>query len=273
VNLTPGREIHGRGCSTRPQRRMRPSHDPRMPGSAMDKAELLAAGPVGRKTQFGVVWMSLFLVVVFASSLFRIEDGDTWWHLKTGQLIRESFQVPRADPYSLLSPGKRWVDHEWLFQVLVHEIDAAFGVRGLVVFRAATVLLVFTVLFFYTRREGVPSEKALFLLSLAFVVARSRFFVRPEIVSFLLFALLLFTLLSPPKRPVVRYGLPILLMLVWANVHATCVYGVLAAFAIAAGELLAPAVREGPQAGAPGWPRFGRALRVFALPVAIFRPW
>ena len=55
---------------------------------------------------------TLLVVVVFLSiftyDLARPTDIDFWWHLRTGQLIAESGQVPRADPFSFTAAGRTW---------------------------------------------------------------------------------------------------------------------------------------------------------------------
>ena len=180
----------------------------------------------------------LFFLHAGASSLYKIENNDICWHLKTGELIVQNRSVPRVDPYSLIDPGKKWVDHEWLFQVFAHGIYAGCGASGLVLLRSLLVLLIFFVIYRYTRKIGLDEAKTIFILCFSLVAARSRFMVRPEIVSLFLFVLLLHCLLLPPRRTVLRYLFPAFLIIVWCNVHGACLYGVLASFAIAGGELL-----------------------------------
>ena len=69
--------------------------------------------------------VALFTAVV-ALNIFRISDPDTWWHLKTGELIWKTLAIPRADPFSYTIAGQAWVSFEWLSQVLFAAVFASF---------------------------------------------------------------------------------------------------------------------------------------------------
>src|SRR5512140_2498715 len=47
-------------------------------------------------------------------------DGDTGWHLRTGEWILAHGQIPRQDLFSFTRPDAPWFAWEWLW-------DAAFG--------------------------------------------------------------------------------------------------------------------------------------------------
>src|SRR5258708_25772760 len=59
-----------------------------------------------------------FLTVWTCAS--RFEDPDLWWHLKLGQIIWNTGQIPRTDQFSFTAQGHPWIAHEWLSQVVLY---------------------------------------------------------------------------------------------------------------------------------------------------------
>ena len=64
---------------------------------------------------------ALIGLAVLATAMFSattLNDGDSWWHLTTGEWILSRGEIPHADPFSLTMAGARWTAHEWLADVL-----------------------------------------------------------------------------------------------------------------------------------------------------------
>ena len=59
------------------------------------------------------------------AGLFKVKSYDVFWHLASGRWIVEHGRIPRTDPFRFTSHGAPWVDHEWLFQVLLYSRAAA----------------------------------------------------------------------------------------------------------------------------------------------------
>ena len=47
-----------------------------------------------------------------------LSDGDTGWHIRTGELVLNTGRVPAADPFSFSRPGAPWFAWEWLADVV-----------------------------------------------------------------------------------------------------------------------------------------------------------
>src|ERR1019366_2961095 len=45
-------------------------------------------------------------------------DGDTGWHIRTGEWILAHHQAPVSDMFSFSRPGAPWFAWEWLWDVL-----------------------------------------------------------------------------------------------------------------------------------------------------------
>src|SRR5215204_169238 len=108
-----------------------------------------------------------FEVYVFAFAfLFAsrpINDGDFWWHLKTGEYIIRNLSIPRTDFYSFTSFGKHWVAHEWLSEVIFYLIYSRFGFNTLIFIFTVLKVAAFWVLFRKSRSHPFVKGFALLL--------------------------------------------------------------------------------------------------------------
>src|SRR4051812_11113567 len=57
-----------------------------------------------------------FLALTFLLGVFPLKDTDFWWHLRTGDWIRQTGRVPTHDLYTFTVPDHRWIDLHWGFQ-------------------------------------------------------------------------------------------------------------------------------------------------------------
>ena len=65
-------------------------------------------------------------------------DGDTGWHIRTGEWILQHGTVPTHDLFSYTKPGQVWFAWEWAWDLLFAFIHAAWGLQALAL---STVLL------------------------------------------------------------------------------------------------------------------------------------
>lgn len=68
-------------------------------------------------------------------------DPDLWDHLRFGQDIRKAREVATTDPYSYLTSGQVWINHEWLAEVVFSWVFDVAGSAGLVLLKLAIGLL------------------------------------------------------------------------------------------------------------------------------------
>src|SRR3954451_20068188 len=78
-----------------------------------------------------VLTLAAFLALTFLLGAFPLKDTDFWWHLRTGDLIRQTGVVPRVDSYTFTVAGKPWIDLHWVFQVAISLVYEWGGVRAL----------------------------------------------------------------------------------------------------------------------------------------------
>ncbi|KAB2964419.1 MAG: hypothetical protein F9K18_07570 [Thermoanaerobaculia bacterium] len=127
------------------------------------------------------------------AGVFPIFESDLFWHLAAGRWMFEHGEIPRTDPFRFTSGGAPWVDHEWLFQLVVRGVETIAGLDGLILLRAGALGGFTLLLFHHARRAGLGAGLAGILALAGMLGVRPRFLVRPEIVT--LFALLTLVLL------------------------------------------------------------------------------
>jgi hypothetical protein len=176
-------------------------------------------------------WAKALALIVLAVPLF---NPDLFWHMSSGRWIWAHGAVPRTDPFSFTHGGERWVDFEWLFQVLVYAVHSAAGLWGLRFLKAvllgASFLPVDALL--RERAAGATSRALALAFWSAAVLAQSD--LRPDLFSLIFFSWLLFRLET--DRFSWTFSLP--LFALWSNIHAGFVLGLCLYAAKAASSLI-----------------------------------
>ena len=189
---------------------------------------------------------ALLSAMAGVAALLKIRSYDVWWHLETGRLILSQRSIPSVDDFSFTSRGAAWVDHEWLFQVILFLAHAAAGPWGIAILKAACVLVVGWIGYRALCASGAAGGVALGVVGLAIAGLRFRLGERPETVSMALAcvcAAVALSLLCPrtqDRSPAGRLALFALVTILWANMHASALLAPVLAGACAAGGLVAP---------------------------------
>ena len=149
-------------------------------------------------------------------SFHTLTDTDIFWHLKTGEIIWNSHQVPQKDIYSFTVAGKEWIDAQWLFQLIIYSLYRFSGYTGMILFGAMLTAITWALIMV----PGINPNKyfaAIALGLLALLVTSARLRLRPEILSFFYIAMEIF-LIGQFRRGKkwALYPLPLLLLL-WVN--------------------------------------------------------
>ena len=162
-------------------------------------------------------------VFAFLFASRPLSDGDFWWHLKTGEFIVHNFRIPRLDFYSFTNPGKYWVAHEWLSEVIFYVVYARLGFNTLIfIFTVLTVLSFWVV--FRRSQTHVFIKGVAVLLSVWSILPTIG--VRPRTFTLLFAAIYLAVLhqfVRHKETKAIWWFVPI--MIVWVNLHAGYLIG------------------------------------------------
>ncbi len=184
-------------------------------------------------------------------------DPDVWWHLRVGQWVVEHQDVPATDPFSAYGQGRPWVAYSWLYEVLLYGLYSAFGLTGVVVYRAVMALAITAAVHRLVRRNRPPDLVAAGLTGACLLPLAMLFSERPWLFTILFGTLTLHGVLDlrEGRRSILPWLLPAVFA-AWANVHVQFVYG-LALLVLAC---VAPVIDRRLRGGDEGTPaRFGAA--------------
>ncbi len=188
-------------------------------------------------------------LLLLALALFDprlLNDGDTYWHLAAGNWMLDHGQVPHTDPFSFTRAGAPWQAHEWLAEVVMALAYRLGGWSGLVILYGVALAAAALLL---TRQLGrsLSGLGLALTLALALACAAPNLLARPHVLILPLVVAWTAALLQAREAgrapPLWAAGL----MLLWANLHGSFVFGflLLGAFALEA-VYEAPAGRRWP---------------------------
>ena len=60
------------------------------------------------------ILLIFLLAVLYAINVFSTRDPDLGWHLRAGEIVEQTGQVPHEEPWLYTMPNHKWIDHEWL---------------------------------------------------------------------------------------------------------------------------------------------------------------
>ncbi|MEQ1910900.1 MAG: hypothetical protein ABMA15_18925, partial [Vicinamibacterales bacterium] len=169
---------------------------------------------VDRLTRFTLI------ILIVGQSAAGYTDSDIWGHMAIGLDTLSAGHLLRVDPYSF-THDQPWINHEWLWDVIVATAYRAGGLRTLVVLKVA---LVGAVLWYVHRAsDRAPGWVRTLTLCVVGIACIGQWrSLRPQMATLALYAALL--------SHIDAWWLPLLFVL-WANVHGGWVFG-LAALAV-----------------------------------------
>jgi hypothetical protein len=182
------------------------------------------------------LFLAILLWVFAAGSGWSVllADGDTGWHIRTGEYILDTRTVPAHDLFSFSKAGQPWFAWEWLSDVIFAALHRAWGLKGVVAFTGLALSLAATLLFRYMMWRGVNLLAALLATLLATGASTVHYLARPHIFTLLGLTATLWMLERDRRRPTRCVWWLVPLTAVWANLHGGFLAGI-ACLALAAG--------------------------------------
>lgn len=173
----------------------------------------------------------LIFVVVLLQLTFNIgnrllEDADTGYHIRAGEIILETVTVPTHDDFSFRSPKLEWTAHEWLSEVAMALIHRFSGLTGIVLFFIFLISLTYAWFFRIVRSYGRIFLADLAIVLLVIACSQIHWLARPHIFSLPLM-ILWYSILDRFEygEKNLLYLLPPL-MLLWVNLHGGFIIGI-----------------------------------------------
>jgi len=179
-----------------------------------------------------------FVFLRMGGATGMLGDGDTGWHVRTGEWILAHGRVPDHDIFSFTRSGQPWFAWEWLWDVLFGWLHRQAGMAAVVLGSSLVLALTYALLFRLARR-GSHALIALAMTLVAAAASAGHWLARPHLFT-MLFTVVFLSVLERVERQPGSYRrlclLP-LLMVLWTNLHGGFFVGIILICAYAAGEL------------------------------------
>lgn len=158
--------------------------------------------------------------VSFADGWFRLlMDGDTGLHIRIGEYILASHQVPTHDLFAFSKPGQTWYAFEWLSEVLFGGLHLAWGLKGVVLLSGIVLSLFVTVLFRKMLALGANPWIALLLTLITANASNIHFHARPHIFTLLFLTIAAWMVQADRITRTRAIWLLVPLTTLWTNLH------------------------------------------------------
>ena len=146
-------------------------------------------------------------------------DGDTGWHIRTGEYILATHSVPTHDLFSFSRPNAPWFAWEWLSDVIDALLFRAGGLKAVVLFAGALIAVYATVLLRFALWRGANALVAAIITLLAVGASSMHFLARPHLFTLALLPVCLWVVEADQRKPSRALWLLIPVTALWTNLH------------------------------------------------------
>jgi hypothetical protein len=146
-------------------------------------------------------------------------DGDTGWHIRTGEYILAHHTVPTQDLFSFSKAGQPWFAWEWLTDVLFGVLFRIGGLKAIVLFGGVMIAAFATVLLRYAVWRGANGLLAACICLFAVGGSSMHFLARPHLFTLLLLPACLWLLEADRRNNTKWVWLLVPITMLWANLH------------------------------------------------------
>ena len=216
-------------------------------GAARDAAQQTVAG---RHPVFPLEHLLSALVYagLFLSFIYPYSDYDWGWHYRYGEYFFTHGQVLRHDPFSWTMPGYEWVNHSWLYDLVLYVLYTRIGFIGLSLAGALAALLTFHLAI----RRARLSYWQTGIVAVFFAVLTKDIMIqglRTQVVGLLLLAVLGDLLARQREGQNWVYWILPGLFCLWANLHGSFLLGLVITGTFVGWELIAAQIDGVPLSG------------------------
>jgi hypothetical protein len=139
--------------------------------------------------------LQLAIVLACAMALSPdVADPDLWGHVRYGEDLIQTGQLPRHATYTFTSQNHRWVNHENLSEVALAVVARIGGGRGLLIMKCLLALLLGACWLRHAARRNVSLPLTAVVVLLAAMNLAYNWSLRPHLFSYVCFTLLILLL-------------------------------------------------------------------------------
>ncbi|MGC2296680.1 MAG: hypothetical protein WA695_08330 [Candidatus Dormiibacterota bacterium] len=167
----------------------------------------------------------------------QVLDPDFWWHLRNGLTLLATNALIHVNPYAFMAVGHHWIMQEWVSELWMGAASKLGGRMGIVIVYEFITLALLLLIWLRARELGPAHGLTLGIgVVVAAVVAYPILGPRSQMDSYMLTALVLLVAERQLRRGGhIAWILPPV-FLVWSNLHAGFILGLILLLAILAAE-------------------------------------
>lgn len=167
--------------------------------------------------------IGLMLLVALVRGLAPFAEPDVWWHLRVGEHILDTHQIYGRDPWARFA-GSPYEATQWLTEAVAAQAYRWGGLGAILWLRTVSILVMALLVYAAARRLAGRLPAAL-ATGVAVLGASASLNPRPQLVSFVFFALTMLAWLgtASDRRP--RWWL-VPLHWLWACSHGLWMFGI-----------------------------------------------
>src|SRR5690349_1977382 len=136
-------------------------------------------------TDMAFIMPLVFLYGGMRGAQTLLGDGDTGWHLRTGEWILAHGRVPGRDLFSFTCAGRPWFAWEWLWDVLFGRLHQIGGMAAVLVASSVVLALTFAGLLRLARWRCGNAVVALAVTLGAAAASAGHWLARPHLLTML----------------------------------------------------------------------------------------
>ncbi|HEV2532296.1 hypothetical protein [Phenylobacterium sp.] len=176
-------------------------------------------------------------MVLYQATIFN--DPDTFWHIAAGGWMIDHRQVLHKDIFSFSYPGRPWASHEWLAEIVMAGAYRLAGWSGVLLLFAGAIGVAAWLLGRGVARWLGPLGQGVALIA-AFLVIGPTVLARPHLLMLPILVAWTLEMLAAREANRAPHGWMAILMVAWANLHGSFVFGFVLAGGFGLEALTAP---------------------------------
>ena len=93
-----------------------------------------------------IIFVIIFILLSTGNGKNLLADGDTGYHIRTGDYIRHTQSIPDTDIYIFHNKELPYTGHQWLSETIMSWLHEASGLTGIVIYFSFLIALLCFVL-------------------------------------------------------------------------------------------------------------------------------
>lgn len=163
--------------------------------------------------------------IVFIFSVYPYSDYDWGWHYRYGEYFFKSGSILRKDIFSWTLPGYYWINHSWLYDLILYVLYTYGGFLLLMIIGGAIGFLTYY-LSIKPFKLNLWQKVVIAFFYLNFMTLILMQSLRSQVLILPLYPILMLVLMKSKEKIKTLYFLP-LIFLLWVNLHGTFTIGIL----------------------------------------------